>query len=414
MKVIGLIAEYNPFHFGHEYHINRSKELTDATHTVAVISGSFVQRGEPSIVDKWTKAKIAVENGVDLVLEMPFIYSVQSAELFAYGGVSILDSLNVVDYLSFGTEEKNLKNIKKIAKVLVEEPCKYKESLKFHLDEGSSFSEARSKALTHYIGLIDPDDKTSHDEILKKSNNILGIEYLKALIRLESTITPFSIERKGSKYNDLEVSQISSATGIRNKILNDSLESIKGYVPDSTYVNLEEFICKHESFNYLSKYSEIFQYIFRAVEKSEYSNIFDMENGLDNRIINSGRKYRDIDNIIKDVTTRRYPSTRIKRIMIHLLARLNKESIDKVYGSPINYIRILASNERGLEILRKIKKSSDVNIITKFSDYKSYNDELMNLMLEYEVRSTDIYYLGISKKEPIVNMDFYKSPYIIK
>ncbi|NLL82483.1 MAG: nucleotidyltransferase [Tissierellia bacterium] len=415
MKVVGFVTEYNPFHLGHKYHLEQSKKMSNSTHTIAVMSGSFVQRGEPSLIDKWTKAKIAVENGVDLVIELPFIYSVQSAELFAYGAISILNSLNIVKYLSFGSETENLRDLERIANIFHEEPEEYKSFLKSHLSKGHSFSAARSKALTDYINMVNPYDNTPYERILKQSNNILSIEYLKSLKRLESEILPVLIKRKGNKYNDTKVTtQFPSATAIRNKLLNNNLETIKHYVPNETYENLIQFKNKYGSFNSLTRYNQVFQYIFRTLDKYQYNEIFDMENGLENRILASSEKNIHIESLIKDAMTKRYPSTRIKRILIHLLTNLDKETITYIYNNAITYIRILASNEKGLEIIREIKKKSNISVVTKFANYRSLDDNLAELMLKYESKATDLYYLGIATAMPIVNMDYLKSPYILK
>ncbi|WFA09796.1 nucleotidyltransferase [Tissierella sp. Yu-01] len=415
MKVIGFITEYNPFHYGHKYHYEISKKLTDSTHTIAVMSGSFVQRGEPSLIDKWTKAKIAIDNGIDLVIELPFIYSVQSAEFFAYGGVSILDSLNIVDYIAFGSEIESLNPLRKIASILNNEPPKYKEFLKEYLNKGNSFSSARSQALSEYIKLSNPNDTTPYDLILKQSNNILGIEYLKSLNRLNSKIKPISIKRKGNNYNDIEITtNIASATAIRKKILSGNLDGVKDHIPPATYYYLNNFYKKYGTFNSLSNYNQIFQYIFRSTDKSKFNRIMDIENGLENRIIKASSDEIQIEEIIKSVTTKRYPSTRIKRILVHLLSNLDKETIQMIYKTPVNYIRVLGSNQKGLEILRNIKNNSNVNIITKFADHKSLKSEEIDLMLSYEEMATNLYFLGITKNKPLVNMDYKLSPYITK
>lgn len=415
MKIVGFITEYNPFHYGHKYHYELSKKMTDSTHTIAVMSGSFVQRGEPSLVDKWTKAKIAVDNGVDLVIELPFIYSVQSAEFFAYGGISILDSLNIVDYVAFGSEIECLDPLRKIASLLIEEPPKYKDFLKEYLNKGNSYPAARSQALSEYIKLSNPKDTTTYDYILKQSNNILGIEYLKSLIRLNSRVKPISIKRKGSNYNDIEITNnIASATAIRKKILSGNIVGIKDQIPASTYYYLCNFYKKYGRYNSLSNYNQIFQYIFRSVDKSRFSRIMDIENGLENRIIKASYNKIQIEEIVESVTTKRYPSTRIKRILVHLLSNLDKETIQTIYKTPVNYIRVLGCNQKGLEILRNIKKNSDVNIITKYADYKSLKNEEINLMLSYEEIATNLYFLGITNTKPLVNMDYLVSPYITR
>ena len=161
MKVIGLITEYNPFHLGHKYHLTMSKKLTNSDYSVAIMSGSFVQRGEPSLIDKWTKAKMAIDNGVDLVIELPFIFSTQSAELFAYGGIALLHSLNIIDYVAFGSELGSLSYLEEIAQILVDEPPSYKERLKKYLKEGNSFSVSRSIALEDYFNQCKSNRKNS-------------------------------------------------------------------------------------------------------------------------------------------------------------------------------------------------------------------------------------------------------------
>lgn len=190
--VLGIVAEYNPFHNGHLYHLLKSKEFTKDTYTIAVISGNFTQRGEPSLVDKWTKAEMAIDNGVDLVLELPTLYSVSSAENFADGAIKILNSLKIVDHISFGTECKELNKLNLIANVLHQEPKEFKNILFEELAKGNSYPEARETALISYLN--DP----SYSEILSEPNNILGIEYLKALKKHHSKIIPVAVPRKNS------------------------------------------------------------------------------------------------------------------------------------------------------------------------------------------------------------------------
>ena len=197
-KVLGIIAEYNPFHNGHLYHLAESKKKCEATYTIAVVGGNFTQRGEPSIFDKWTKTKIAIENGIDLVIELPLLYSISSAENFAEGAIRILDSLEIVDFLSFGAENADINLLSKIANVLYEEPKEYRDILSAELKSGVSFPKARANALTAY--LESPDNI---NEIVSSPNNILAIEYLKALKKYESTIAPVAIARKGSFHNDI-------------------------------------------------------------------------------------------------------------------------------------------------------------------------------------------------------------------
>ncbi|NLC02726.1 MAG: nucleotidyltransferase, partial [Tissierellia bacterium] len=362
MKVLGLITEYNPFHYGHKYHLEKSMEKTNSTHSIAVMSGSFVQRGEPSIVDKWSKAKMAILNGVDLVIELPFVYSSQSAELFAHGAVKLLDNTNVVDYLCFGSEAGKLDPLKKLAKVFVEEPPIYQKSLKHFLSLGYSFSVSRSNAVDQYLN----SESLEYSTLLKGSNNILGIEYLKAIYNLNSNIEPVAIKRMGSDYKEVETLEgFASATSIRHKILRTGLSSIKNLLPIASYQVLKEYKNSYKHFNRLENYEEIFNYLLLTTDSRKLKEMLYMEEGLENRILSKSNLSKDINYILKSITTKRYPLTRIQRIFIHMLNNIDKENIKHLYNSVPNYIRVLGSNKKGYEILNKIKSDSNINIITK-------------------------------------------------
>lgn len=410
MKVLGLITEYNPFHLGHKHHLETSKKELNTTHTVAVMSSSFVQRGEPSLVDKWTKAKMAIDNGVDLVIELPFVYATQSAELFALGAVKILDSMKIVDYISFGSEAGDIKPLKNISDILVKEPSIFKETLRDNLDKGFSFSVSRSKAVEAAYSSYGNDNTTVAD-ILKSSNNILGIEYIKAIKNLNSNIIPYTISRLGHNYNDTSIDQkIASATGIRNKIRKDGIASIQNLVPIPSYNHLLTFYEKYKDFNELGKYSKVIDYLLIAKPIKDLKNIFDMEQGLENRFIKHNHETNHIDDLIHSVSTKRYPKTRIQRILIHLLTGLNQHDIKRIYDEPSQYIRVLGSNQRGLELLKEVKKTSDIHIISKFADYKNINNDNIYYILNYEIKATDLFFFGINRKE--YNMDYLISPYI--
>lgn len=411
MKILGLITEYNPFHYGHLYHLEKSKEISGATHTVAVMSGSFVQRGEPSLVDKWTKAKMAIDNGVDLVTELPFIYAVESAEFFALGAIKILDSLNIVDSLGFGSESGNIKDLHHIANIFYEEPQLFKDFLQRYLKDGLSFPLARSKALADYLAKDSMPIKYSN--ILKQSNNILAIEYLKALKRLDSNIEAFTFSRLGDDYNDKNIySNYPSATSLRNLILSHGLEHVKDLVPALTYEHLQDFYRKHGSFNTIDNYNKILKYLLRIKDEVGLRKLLDIDEGLDNRLKRIGSTFLDIAQLIDDVSTKRYPKTRIKRILMHLLLDLHSDAINEIFNKPVEHIRILGSNKKGFEILNKIKNQSNVNIVTKYSHYKKLENINISKILYYEEKATDIYFLGIDEKETNTNMDYLISPYI--
>ncbi|MDY0234435.1 MAG: nucleotidyltransferase [Gudongella sp.] len=414
MKIAGIITEYNPFHNGHIKHIAKTKEITNASHIISVMSGSFVQRGEPAIIDKWSRAKTAIENGVDLVIELPFVYAAQSAELFSYGAISILDSLNIVDSVVFGSESGNICEIEEIADILLNETPFFKKNLKDSLEIGKSFAVSRSIAIEKELFRNNNQD-FDIKSLVRGSNNILGIEYLKALKKLDSKISPITYKRIGASYNSIEIKDnIASATGIRSLIKDQKFNILKDLIPESSYHNLLLFNKQYGKFNYLNNYSRIISYILAISKKSELIKIFDMEKGLENRILQYSKEYSDIDNLISAISSKRYPKTRISRILIHLLIRLSKEEIVDIFNHRPKYIRILASNKKGFELINLIKNKSEIEIINKFSDVNKNIDSISKKMLSIEQTATDLYFLGLDLPKPLKGMDFSTSPYIRK
>ena len=368
MKIVGLITEYNPFHLGHKLHLKESLNLSGASHSICIMSGSFVQRGEPAITDKWARARMAVENGVDLVLELPFVYAVQSAELFSFGAVRILDSTNVVTHLAFGSEEGRVEPLSEVSDLLVEEPAEYRRLLKENLSKGYSYPISRSKAISGYKSKFEG-NSDYYQNMMMQSNNILGIEYLKALKKLNSEISPVTFKRVGHDHKDTSTHLgIASATAIRNDIINNGLISIRGLVPHETFDLLLNYKAVHHKFNTLDNYSQVIRYALLTKSKIELANFFDVEPGLENRLKKYALRPYDAEALVKAVTTKRYTSSRIRRILIHILTNLNKITVENVMRDRPEYIRVLASNSKGFEILNEIKKKSDMSIITKFSD----------------------------------------------
>lgn len=413
MKTLGIIGEYNPFHYGHKFHLEKSMSKTNADYSIAIMSGSFLQRGEPSFVDKWTRARMAVDNGFNLVIELPFIYSVQSAEYFAYGGVKLLDSLNIVDYLSFGSESGKIDELKFIANILREEPRSYVEILKDNLNRGLSFSVSRSNALEEHISSKYPNQIKNYNHILKQSNNILAIEYLKALSNLKSPIEAITVKRTGHDYKDKTVSsRFASASGIRNTIEKNGLESSVDLLTPSSYLSLEKYLNKYKAFNSLSNYQEILIYLLRTSSPDKIRNLLNIEQGLENRLIQKSFKHKDIYKLIDAVASKRYPKTRIQRILIHLLHGLYKDDFIRLSKYYPSYIRILAMDSDGFKVINRIKENSIVPIITKFSSYKDFSDISINKIINYDKISSDIFFLPLNTEKVFSNQDYLNSPYI--
>ncbi len=414
MHIVGLITEYNPFHNGHLYHLNESKKITNSEYSIAIMSGNFLQRGEPALVDKWTRAKLAVDNGVDLVIELPVVYACQSAEFFAYGAVKTLDSLGIVDSICFGSELGDIQLLDHIAEILINEPKMYVDCLKSELESGNSYPKAREHALINYLKETSSLNSSIISNVISNPNNILSIEYLKAIRKIGSKIKPFTIKRKQANYHDKNLTgTISSATAIREELINNSfIENIKPAVPLITYEYLKDFYNENKDFNSLDKYSMILLYLLRNSTLEDFRKIIDVKEGLDNRIKSCSNSYSSIDEILNCIKTKRYTMTRLKRILIHLLLDIDKNVVANLHLHGPQYIRILGLSSKGFDILKQAKKTSSLPIITKFADYKKYNNPVLNRMIELDKKATDIYALGLNKGKMKVNLDCFTSPYI--
>lgn len=299
--VLGIIAEYNPFHNGHLYHILKSKELTKDDYTIAVIGGNFTQRGECSIVDKWTKAEMAMASGIDLVIELPTLYSVSSAENFADGAIKILNSLKVVNHISFGGECDNLNKLNIIANVLHEEPKEFKALLTTELSKGLSFPKARENAVLNY--LKDP----TFMNILSEPNNILGIEYLKSLKKHRSKIKPVLVPRKNSGHLNTDYTgTISSSTSIRTMLKTGNTKNLKDALTPSSYTILRDEINKGHFVSDFSEFEKIIMYNLRTKNIEDIRKIPDVSEGLENAIKKAALSCNTIDEFINIVSSKRY------------------------------------------------------------------------------------------------------------
>lgn len=422
MNILGLVVEYNPFHNGHLYHLLKSKEITKATHTVAIMSGNFLQRGEPALFDKYTRARAAVENGVDLVIELPTLFACQSAEIFSHGAIATLNSLNCINSICFGSEVGNIDILYTISKILVNEPNEFKISLKKYLNDGMLFPTARSNALFDYINennLVD----ISKDEllsILNSSNNILGIEYIKSLLKLKSNIKPYTITRINSEYNSESIdSSICSATAIRKALKNtDDISFASKVVPLPTYNILKTNIEK--SFNPI--FDEMFFDILSSIilrDSNELDKYFDVNEGIENKIYQSIFTSLTLDDLKESIKSKRYTMTKIKRTLNNILLGITKNDMNKIKNvNNIPYIRILAFNDKGREIIKNIKTNSDINIINKFSNISfSKDDEVFKTLIDYDIKASNIYNLIYYKNNKNLlkgPMDFYISPKYVK
>ncbi len=400
MNVTGIITEYNPFHLGHLHHLKECKKNTNCNGVICVMSGNFVQRGMPAIMDKWERAKIAVKNGVDLVVELPLIFSISSAETFAYGAVAILEKTKIVNNLYFGSEHGNVLDLNKIASVIIKEPIEYKNTLKKELAKGVPYHYARLTSLKNYFNDI------NLEEIISSSNNILGIEYLKALIRLNSPIKPYTLKRIGSNYNDENITSLyASATSIRKTLSFNDFDKIKEVLPKESY----EEIINLKNTDYKFVYPEdIFPFLKYKIltEGENLSKLSQLKEGLDNKIKKEILNSNNLNEFILNIKSKRYTYTAISRALVSFFIGMENFSLDHIKNSSIEYIRPLAFNEKGSKILKEIKNKESVKIITKLPK------NIENSMLSLDLLGTKAY--SILNKNISPMEDYLRSPIFVK
>lgn len=413
MKTAGIIAEYNPFHKGHEYQIRYTKERLKADYVIVAMSGDYVQRGTPALISKHARAEMALRCGADLVLEMPVSISTASAEAFAMGGVSLLDGLGVVDMLCFGSESGEISALKELAEILVEEPEEYKKLLKSFLSEGMTFPAARSQALTEFFknprnfsgddfdGVLTPllNEVT---QILNTPNNILGIEYCKALLRLNSRIRPVTIRREGMGYHETTVPDgnstatspdlqsptdfFASATAIRNLILQNSPnpDSLASQIPEQAFpvfqkaVNSGEFLTENSLDSILS-------YCLMKENVKSLSSYLDVSEDLARRIINQQNLLLSFSQSVSVLKTRELTQTRIQRALLHIILNIHTAP------TQIPFARVLGFRKESSELLSRIKQHSRIPLITKLADAQNLLDSEGNQILSETVFSSNLY-----------------------
>lgn len=343
MKILGLIVEYNPFHQGHLYHLNKAKKLINPDVTVIVMSSHFVQRGEPAISDKWTRANVAVKNGIDLVVELPFVYSVQSADYFARGAIDILHKLNVTDIV-FGSETGNIEIFENIALTIKNNQTDYDKLVKKYMASGLRYPDACNKALTLLM-----------NKSVTTPNDLLGLAYVKEVINNDYQINLHCIKRTND-FHSLEIKNICSASAIRNAIKNKIDIS-------NQFCNYEDY----DEFYFLDNLFPFLRYRLLTITKNELKNLHLVDEGIENLLINKITNCSNIEEFISILTSKRYTRSRIQRMLIHILMNNSKREI--VTAMNIDYIRVLKMNDTGQKYLNKIKKYCPYKIITNFSSY---------------------------------------------
>lgn len=433
MKTAGIIAEYNPFHKGHAYHIEQTRNITGADYVIGIMSGDFVQRGTPAIIDKYQRTISALSCGCDLVLELPCIYSTSSAEFFASGAVLLLDSLGICDFLSFGSEKGSLTELSAIAEILAEEPDAYQTLLKSELKKGSSYPKARQDALFAYCETASNCQFYNNFwNCLKEPNNILALEYLKALKKWDCNMVPITVSRKNTSYHDKKLyEEISSATAIRHwlssqkkKDPQSSLEPLSYTVPSASYEVLERAYKADTMLDLddLTPYlhTALLQNIasddyFHTAPSRNASNeicphtassrntfnrkILDLDEELFNRLKKlpwTGLSFLEIADQLK---SRKFTSTRIQRGLLHLILSLREEDfMNQFQKNPAPYVKILGFRKQSTPLLKAIKANSSIPVITKAANAKKLLPASASWAFQMDVQARLLYQSMVFQK----------------
>lgn len=392
MRACGIIAEYNPFHNGHKYHIDQTRKLLNAP-VVAVMSGNFVQRGEPAIIDKFTRAKCAATNGIDLVLELPVVFAVSSAEHFAAGAIQLLSSLGIIDDICCGAENELILDSEQAVRSIDSE------RLKTAMKSGISYATAAAK-IAPLPNKITP-------------NNILALEYQRAITKYACKIKLHTIKRIDNNYNDTLLAKgISSATALRQELnkTNGDISKIITQIPATCTAEAEEYF-KNHSLCRLEDYWQIIAHKLRTLSSSELVQRLDWKEGLENRFLKSAFISNSISELLAKIKSKRYTYTRLQRLLIHLLLNIDRNDLDLFRTLGPQYIRPLAWNATGEKLLKHIAKNSQLPIITSIAKFHKNNAHTTAAkMLDYDVMATKIHSI-VSRVDPIG--DFHNPPIIV-
>lgn len=402
MKITGIVAEYNPFHIGHEYQLKKAREISTCDGIAVVMSGNYVQRGEPAIIDKFKRAEAAIHGGADLVIELPLPFSCQNAEMFANAAISELKKLPL-NTLSFGCETSDTRLLKEIAKLQLS--SKFNEQIKQEIKMGISYPNALSKVIRNKLG-------EAAFNAVSSPNNVLGIEYIKSTLKHNLNWDFVPVKRMGKNHNDLSTTgYYDSATAIRKMLLSSTFENIS--VPEKSFENIEKFYSEQKYFNCLNNYLQIIYYKIIELGIDGLKNIYEVTEGLNNKIYSNVFKHDNIDDFIMALKSKRYTYSKLRRMLLNILLGITNEDI-KYFMLPneFNYIKVLAFNDTGRQILKEVKNTG-VAVINRYSDYKKYNinsDELP--LFKLTAKATNLYYLPLKNKK--LNEEYKENAIYVK
>ncbi len=398
MRTIGIIAEYNPFHKGHAYHIQKSKDMTGAKQVIAVMSGSFVQRGEPALFDKFLRTEAALKNGVDLVLELPVIFACATAEIFATGGIRLLTETGLVEGVCFGSECGDLPLLEEAARLMENETEEFRRLLKEALEEGLSYPAARAKAM----------QTISHTAagVLSTPNDILALEYLKALHRTGSPLKPVAIKREGDYHNtELSTAGFASASALRAAFLEGNHNEALSHIPQNAVDIFSKALSLGQAPVRLSGFTDALQYKLRTTSAEELSHIADVTEGLENRMLSAMEQAWEMDELIQLIKTKRYTQSRIRRILIHTLLDITaKEQSYFLSLRRLPYLRVLGFRKESADLLGELTERSNCPVLSNLKKAPELLDEDGRHLLALEKLATDLHKMAVP-------MPIYRAPH---
>ncbi|MBV7320767.1 MULTISPECIES: nucleotidyltransferase [Bacillus] len=389
MKAVGLVVEYNPFHNGHLYHAQTAKRQTGCDTAVAVMSGHFLQRGEPAVVSKWARTKMALQSGVDLVIELPYLYAVQKAEIFAHGSVSTLNKLGC-EALFFGSENGQIEPFLETAKVMDEHKDSFDQCIKEELKKGASYPSAAAIAFKSIL-------HTENGLDMSKPNNILGYNYVKSILSGGYEMKPYTTSRISSDYHDADLpdedSHIASATSIRKALIEKPFEDCVTFLPAAAARELANYRKSFGLWHTPESYFSYLKYSLSTLTALELQQIYEVEEGLENRILRSIRKASSYQEFMEFLKTKRYTWTRLQRMSTHILTRTKKQEIHRLLNvEEVPYIRLLGMTKKGQAFLSEKKKELSVPLVSKLASFS-------HPALDLDIKASRIYSLAI--EEPL-------------
>lgn len=385
MRITGVVAEYNPFHSGHEYQLRMARRLSGCDCIAVVMSGNYVQRGEPAIIDKFKRAEAAIYGGADIVIELPMPFSCQNAEMFAHAAIMELKKLNI-DSISFGCETDNIRLLKKIASVQL--TTGFNKYIKEEIKKGLSYPNAMSNALNFILN--------EEAETVYSPNNVLAVEYIKSAVKLNLDLQYYPVKRVGMAHNDTEISgPFHSATAIRNAIMKGSYDNLM--LTEKSTELIKKFFYEHNKYNTLNNYMDYLYY--KIITYDDLEEIYEINEGLNNKIVSQVYKHESIDELIMSLKSKRYTYSKLRRSLQNILLDIKKVDIINIMSTNDKYVKVLAFNNTGRKAIKNAVNNGTI-VINRYSDYKK-NNLTPEKLLKFNItnKSSNIYYLPLENRK---------------